>query len=80
MANLVLLPVVVWRAASVADLAPALPTPVFIGAWAVGFVALVSAVGLIYRSGVPFQRRGLTWVADERVGNAILRDVFMRRP
>jgi hypothetical protein len=79
-ANLGMLPVVVWGAASVANLAPAPPTPVFLAAWAVGFVGLASAFWLFHRSGVPFQRRGLTWVADERMGDVILRDVFMVRP
>ncbi|MBQ0894232.1 hypothetical protein KBX37_14190 [Micromonospora sp. U56] len=78
-ANLVLLPVVVWGIVSVAQIAPTLPQPVFMGAWAVGCVTLVPAVLLFYRSGIPFGRRGLTWVTDERVGNAILRDVFWLR-
>jgi hypothetical protein len=78
-ANLVGLPVVVWGIVSVAQIAPTPPQSVFIGAWAVGCVTLVPAVVLFYRSGIPFGRRGLTWVTDERVGNTILRDVFFLR-
>ncbi|KAB1153326.1 hypothetical protein F6X68_14420 [Micromonospora sp. AMSO12t] len=79
-ANLALLPVVVWGIASGAPNVPALPDSVFMAAWAVGCVTLVPAVVLFYRSGIPFEHKGATWVTDARVGNAILRDVFWRRP
>ncbi|TDC42457.1 hypothetical protein [Micromonospora sp. KC213] len=79
-ANLVGLPVVVWGLASVAPNVPALPVPVFMAAWAAGCVALVPALVLLRRCGIPFERRGTTWVTDKRVGAAILRDVFWLRP
>ncbi|MGC4868201.1 hypothetical protein ACLQ3B_22535 [Micromonospora sp. DT53] len=79
-ANLVLLPVVVWGIASGAPNVPALPDSVFMAAWAAGCVTLAPAVVLFYRSGIPFEHRLATWVTDRRVGNAILRDVFWRRP
>jgi hypothetical protein len=78
-ANLVLLPVVVWGIVSAAPIVPTLPDSVFVGAWAAGCVTLVPAVVLFYRSGIPFGCRGVTWVTDKRVGNAILRDVFWLR-
>lgn len=79
-ANLVLLPVVVWGIASGAPSVPALPDAVFLAAWAVGCVTLAPAMVLFYRSGIPFERRGATWVTDRGIGNAILRDVFWLRP
>ncbi|WP_124820538.1 hypothetical protein [Micromonospora ureilytica] len=79
-ANLVLLPVVVWGIASGAPNVPALPDSVFMAAWAAGCVTLAPAMVLFYRSGIPFERRGATWVTDRRIGNAILRDVFWLRP
>lgn len=79
-ANLVLLPVVVWGIASGAPNVPALPNSVFMAAWAAGCVTLAPAMVLFYRSGIPFERKGATWVTDRRIGNAILRDVFWLRP
>jgi hypothetical protein len=76
LANLVLLPVVFWGIASVAEIAPPLPDSVFILAWAVGAATLLSAMVLFYRSSLPLESMGLSWPIDRRLRYMVLRDVF----
>ncbi|WP_406067845.1 hypothetical protein [Micromonospora sp. NBC_01638] len=78
-ANLVILPVVAWGAASAVPSVPTLPDSVFLAAWAVGCSTLLPAVVLFYRSGVPFERRVGAWVTDRRTNNTVLRDIFWLR-
>ena len=80
LADLVLLPVVVWGVASDAKLAPTLPVPVFILTWTVGMTALLSAMALFYRSSAPFESKGLSWPIDRRLIDVIMRDVLWHRP
>jgi hypothetical protein len=76
-ANLVLLPLFIWNFVSISDAVPRPPRDLFTLVWTVGFVTAVFTLALLYQSGIPFNRRGLSWGPDQRM---ILRDVLWRRP
>ncbi|MBX6724109.1 MAG: hypothetical protein IRY92_12900 [Dactylosporangium sp.] len=79
-ANLVALPVFAWGILSVVRVAPTPPVPIFLAAWTAGCLAIVPAMVLFHRSGVPFVRKGLSWEIRPPFRNAIMRDVFWPRP
>lgn len=78
--SLVALSAFVWGMLSVVGVAPTLPEPFFFAAWTVGALTSAPALVLFHRSGVPFVRKGLSWEIRPPFHNAILRDVFWRRP